>query len=211
MRVGLEEAGRLAQAGGVLALPTESFYALGASVGRTARQAEAIGRIGRIKGRPDGKPLLVLIAEPGQLSGLVADVPPAATILMQRFWPGPLTIVFRAAEGLPADLTAGTGTVGVRRSAHPLLQEILRWTGPLTGTSANRSGQSPARTAEDVARTVGDGLDAILDGGPTAGAAPSTVVQVSGPIRVLREGPVSSAQIASVLAEAGVVLSKSGN
>lgn len=207
MRVVLEEAGRLARAGGVLAVPTESFYAIGASVGGTAGQAEAIGRVRRIKGRADGKPLLALIADPAQLSLLVADVPRAATVLMRRFWPGPLTIVFPAAEGLSGDLTAGTGTVGVRWSAYPLLQDVLHRTGPLTGTSANRSGDAPARTAEEVDRTLGADLDAILDGGPTPGADPSTVIDVRGPIRVLREGPIASAQIASVLAEAGLALS----
>lgn len=207
MKSALEEGGRIAQAGGVLAVPTESFYALGASVGRAARQVEAIGRVCRIKGRADGKPLLVLIADQAQLASLVASVPLAATVLMQQFWPGPLTIVFPAAEGLPDELTAGTGTVGVRLSAYPLLQEVLRRTGPLTGTSANRSGAPPARTAEEVDQAVGDEVDMILDGGPTPAARPSTVVDVSGAVRVLREGPIASARILAVLAEAGLTLS----
>lgn len=203
----LEEAGRLAQAGGVLAVPTESFYALSASVGSTACQAEAIRRVGHIKGRADGKPLLVLIADQAQLASLVASVPRAATVLMQQFWPGPLTIVFPAAEDLPDELTAGTGTVGVRLSAYPILQEVLRRTGPLTGTSANRSGAPPARTAEEVGKAVGAEVDMILDGGPTPAARPSTVVDVSGAVRVLREGPIASAQILAVLAEAGLASS----
>ena len=207
----LEEAGRIAQAGGVLAVPTESFYALSASVGRAARQAEAIDRVCRIKGRADGKPLLVLIADASQVSSLVAAVPRAATLLMRRFWPGPLTIVFPAAAGLPDALTAGTGTIGVRLSAYPLLQAVLQRTGPLTGTSANRSGEPPARTAEEVRESLGDDIEAILDGGATPAAQPSTVIDVTGPIRLLREGPITAVQIASALAEAGLALERRGN
>nr|MBI3611882.1 threonylcarbamoyl-AMP synthase [Nitrospirota bacterium] len=207
MELALEEAGRIARAGGVLAVPTESFYALSASVGSTAGQAEAIRRVCRIKGRMDDKPLLVLIADRAQLDSLVASVPRSALVLMERFWPGPLTLVFPAAKGLPADLTAGTGTVGIRLLAYPLLAAVLRRTGPLTGTSANRSGAPPARTAEEVDKAVGDDVDAILDGGLTPGGRPSTVVDVSGEIRVLREGPIASAQILAVLAEAGLASS----
>ncbi|MFM8552170.1 MAG: L-threonylcarbamoyladenylate synthase [Nitrospiraceae bacterium] len=202
--VALDEADRLVQAGGVMALPTESFYAIGAPVGPAPAQAEAIARVCRIKGRADGKPLLVLIADESQLLSLVADVPCAARVLMQRLWPGPLTIVFPAAEGLPDDLTAGTGTVGVRWSACPLLREVLRRTGPLTGTSANRSGAPPARTAEEVDLALGADLDLILDGGPTPAAQPSTVVDVGGPLRVLREGPITKVQIAAILTEVGL-------
>ncbi|MDE3241278.1 MAG: threonylcarbamoyl-AMP synthase [Nitrospirota bacterium] len=208
MKLALEEAGRIAQAGGVLAVPTESFYALSASVGRAAWQTEAIDRVCRIKGRADGKPLLVLIADASQVSSLVAAVPRAATLLMRRFWPGPLTIVLPAAAGLPDALTAGTGTVGVRLSAYPLLQAVLQRTGPLTGTSANRSGEPPARTAEEVRESLENDVEAILDGGATPAAQPSTVIDVTGPIRLLREGPITAAQIASVLAEAGLALER---
>lgn len=190
----------MAQAGGVLALPTESFYALGAS----ATSSAAVSRVQAIKGRPDGKPLLVLIAGLEQVAGFVAEVPKAGALLMRRFWPGPLTIVFPAAAGLPDGLTAGTGTVGLRLSAWARLQEILRETGPLTGTSANVSGRPPIGTAEEVEAAFGSQVDLILDAGPTPGGAPSTVVTVSGPPRILREGPITRPQLQAVLAEAGL-------
>lgn len=199
-QAGLKEAAQVARAGGVLAVPTESFYALGAS----ATASAAVSRVQAIKGRPDGKPLLVLIARREQVAAFVLDVPQAGAILMQRCWPGPLTIVFPAAAGLPDGLTAGTGTVGLRLSAWPTLQEILCETGPLTGTSANVSGRPPMRTAEEVEAAFGSQVDLILDAGPTPGGAPSTVVTVNGPPQILREGPVSRQQLQAVFAEAGL-------
>jgi L-threonylcarbamoyladenylate synthase len=142
----VSEAARLVREGGVVALPTDSFYALGAC----AFDEAAVRRVCAIKGQRGQKPILLLIADRSQLDGLVASVPPAATVLMERFWPGPLTIVFPASPRIPAAVTAGTGTVGVRLPAQPLLVQLLHATGPLTGTSANRSGESPAQAALDV-------------------------------------------------------------
>lgn len=203
----LREAGQVARAGGVLAIPTESFYALSASVGTSARQGFALNRVLAIKGRPAGKPLLVLIASLDQLPGLVAEMPAAAQALMRRFWPGPLTIVFPAAAGLPSALTAGTGTVGVRLSADPVLNEILRETGPVTGTSANRSGCPPARTADEVEAQIGAQVDLVVDAGPTPAAQPSTVVTVRGRLHILRDGPIGQPELQAALAEAGIVWS----
>lgn len=197
-----EAVGQVIRRGGVVAIPTESFYAVGASPFDEA----AVRRVGRMKGRAQGKPLLVLIAESAQLEGIVAEVTEGAAVLMQRFWPGPLTIVFPAASDLPEALTLGTGTVGVRQPAYPALVELLRQTGPLTGTSANRSGEPPAQTAEEVQAALGSEVDVILDGGPTAGGLPSTIVQTVGSIRLLREGPIARDRIAAALAEAGLVL-----
>lgn len=198
----LPEAARIVRLGGVLAVPTESFYALAAP----AMNQEAVGRVWAMKGRPAGKPILVLIGDRVQLSTLVREVPPAALLLMDRFWPGPLTLIFRAADEVPTALTAGTGTVGVRHTAHPPLVSLLRHVGPLTGTSANRSGERPAVTAEAVAAVFGNEVDLILDGGPAAGGPPSTLVDTAGPLRVLREGPLTRGQIAAVLSQAGFVL-----
>lgn len=203
----LTEAARVTAAGGILAMPTESFYALGVSVGCSARQAEALRRLCLIKGRPEGKPLLVLIGNLSQLPSLVAGITPAAEILMRQFWPGPLTIVFPAASGLPDLLTGGTGTIGVRLSASAVLKEVLGHTGPLTGTSANRSGQPPARTAGEVETTMGEQLDIILDGGAAPATLPSTIVDTQGPLRLLREGPISREQLESALAVSGMTLS----
>ena len=196
----LTKAAELVQSGGVLAVPTESFYALGAS----AWHEGAAERVCAIKQRTDGKPILVLIADLAQLTQLVMDVTPGATLLMNRFWPGPLTLIFRASRDVPHSLMAGTGTVGVRQPAAPILAHLLRRTGPLTGTSANRAGQAPARTAAEVQAALGSDLDLILDGGPTAGGAPSTIVDTTGPLRIVREGPITRQQLRTVLAGSDV-------
>jgi L-threonylcarbamoyladenylate synthase len=190
---------------GVIAMATESVYALGACVW----SATAVRRVCAIKRRPDGKPILVLVGDRTQLTPLVLEVTPAASILIERFWPGPLTLVLRAASELTEALTASSGTVGVRQTAWPPLVRLLRYVGPLTGTSANRSGEPPARTAEEVQRALGAELDLILDGGPAPGVTPSTIVDAVGPVRLLREGPISRRQIETVLAPAGVALAAS--
>lgn len=198
----LSEAARIVQGGGVIAMPTESVYALGAC----AFDEAAIRRICAIKGERAQKPILVLIADRSQLDALVARVPPAAAVLMDRFWPGPLTIVFPASPRLPVALTAGTGTIGVRMPAQPLLATLLRVTGPLTGTSANRSGAVPAQTAGEVAHSLGPEVNLILDGGPASATRPSTVVAVAERVQVLREGPIERATVQAVLAQAGIEL-----
>jgi L-threonylcarbamoyladenylate synthase len=197
-----EEAARTVQRGGVLAMPTESFYGLGAS----PLNEDAVRRVGIIKGRLAAKPILVLISALPELDRLAAEVPPGAAVLIKRFWPGPLTIIFPAARSLPDALTGGTGTVGVRQTAYPLLVELLRHVGPLTGTSANRAGEPPARTAEEVRRGLGADLDLILDSGPTPGGVPSTIVHTVGALRLLREGLIPRGSIEVALAGAGLAL-----
>ncbi|HXF93476.1 MAG TPA: L-threonylcarbamoyladenylate synthase [Nitrospiraceae bacterium] len=194
---------QVVQAGGVVAVPTESFYALGV----VPTDATAVARVRRIKGERGNKPILVLIADHAQLGGLVAGISPAAQALIDRFWPGPLTIIFPALPSLPAFLTAGTGSVGIRLTAYPLLAALLRRVGPLTGTSANRSGQPQLQTAQAVNDELGSDVDLTVDGGPTPGGLPSTVVDSRGPIVVVREGQVSRAELATVLKHAGLRLS----
>jgi L-threonylcarbamoyladenylate synthase len=190
------EAAAVARAGGMLAMPTDSFYGLGVNPFDEA----AVRRLCAVKGRDEGKPVLVLIVDRAQLKDLVGPLPAAAIALMDRFWPGPLTIVCPAAPALPEILTAGTGTIGVRLAAHPLLAKLLRRAGPLTGTSANRSGDAPARTAREVEQVLGDDVELILDGGPSIATAPSTVVDATGHVvRLVREGPVAWTAIQNVL------------
>lgn len=198
----VREAAQIVRGGGVLAMPTDSFYALGAC----AFDEAAVRRVCAIKGQRAQKPILVLIAERSQLDGLVASVPPAATILMERFWPGPLTIVFPASPRMPVALTAGTGTIGVRVPAQPLLAQLLQTTGPVTGTSANRSGEPPARTALDVAGSLGTDVDLILDGGPASATLPSTVIDVTETVRVLREGPITRDLLKTLLDREGIAV-----
>ncbi len=194
---------RAIQDHGVLALPTESYYALAAS----AFDPIAVSRVCALKGRPEGKPILVLIGERVHVDQLVATVPRASQVLMDRFWPGPLTLIFPARPGLPDDLTAGTHSIGIRQVALPLLIPLLRQTGPLTGTSANYSGQKPPRTPDEIDSALRGQVDLLLDGGHTPGGPPSTLVDTREPVRLVREGPISREAISAALTAAGIHLS----
>lgn len=199
----LPEVERVLAAQGVIALPTETYYGLAVR----PTDAGAVRRLIDAKGRPDDKPILVLIGGRDQLSTLVSSIPPAAAVLMDLFWPGPLTIVFPAAAGLSPLLTAGTGTIGVRWSPLATLQRLLNRTGPLTGTSANRSSEPPLDQAESVQETLGPVLDLILDGGRTPGGSASTIVDAREQPRVLRAGVLSTDRIREALAQQGYTLS----
>ena len=187
---------------GLIALPTESFYGLAVA----PFDEQALARLWQVKGRSEGKPILVLIGDRTQLEPFVRSIPPAATVLMNAFWPGPLTIVFPAAVGLSDAVTAGTGSVGIRLSAWRPLVDLLRRVGPVTGTSANREGSLPSRTVEEVQHNLGDALDLIVDAGPTPGGRPSTVIDVQGPIRIIRDGVIERGAIATQLAAHGLDL-----
>jgi L-threonylcarbamoyladenylate synthase len=174
--------------GGTVAFPTETFYGLGAD----ARRDDAVARVFAAKGRPEDKPLLVLVDSEASALALAAEVPEPARALMARHWPGPLTLVFRARPELPARLTAGTGTVGVRVPGHPVALALVRAAGcPVTAPSANPSGGPPPRTADEVQAGLDGKIDLILDGGATAGGQPSTVADCTAwPPRILRQGAV---------------------
>ena len=187
---------------GLIALPTESFYGLAVA----PFDEQALAKLWRVKGRSEGKPILVLIGDRPQLEPFVRSIPPAATVLMNAFWPGPLTIVFPAAAGLSDAVTGGTGSVGIRLSAWQPLGDLLRRVGPVTGTSANREGMPPPRRAEEVQHSLGDAIDLIVDAGPTPGGQPSTVIDARGPIRIIRDGTVDRGAIAAQLASHGLHL-----
>ncbi|TKS61627.1 MAG: threonylcarbamoyl-AMP synthase [Nitrospira sp.] len=188
--------------GGMVAVPTETYYGLGVNPFNEA----AVDRLLQLKGRANGKPILVLIGHRAQLSLLVREVSSVATFLMDTFWPGPLTILFAAHSSLPHNLTAGTGTVGVRLSSCRPLVELLAVTGPLTGTSANRSGGLPAHEAHQVQETLGQDVDLIVDAGPTPGGPPSTVVDARDTVRLIREGAVTRQMLQNVLQTRGISL-----
>jgi len=187
---------------GLIALPTESFYGLAVD----PFNEQALVKLWQVKGRSKGKPVLVLIGEGAQLNPFVRNIPPAATVLMNAFWPGPLTIVFPAALGLSDAVTAGTRSVGIRFSAWQPLCELLQRVGPVTGTSANREGMPPPTTAEEVRHYFGDALNLIVDAGPTPGGLPSTVIDVQGPIRIIRDGAIVPEDIVAQLAAHGLSL-----
>ena len=176
---------------GVIAYPTDTFYGLGAD----PRDREAVQKVFAIKGRKAGQPLLLLLHDRSEVTAWAAVVTISAARLMDRFWPGPLTLVFPAAAHVLPELTGGGGTIGLRVPGNELTRELLRRLGTaLTGTSANRSGGRDPRTAEEVMREVGDRVDLVLDGGTTAGGMPSTVVDVTvEPPRVIRQGIIDIA------------------
>jgi len=191
------QAAAAVRSGGVIAFPTRCLYGLGAD----AFNAEAVARIFSIKHRPVENPILILIDRPDRLERLVCDASPAAARIMDRFWPGRITLVFKAAAEVPAYLTAGTGKIGIRLPGHPVAAALLRvLQTPLTGTSANLSGKSGCRRIEDLENQIAGQLDLILDTGPLKGGRGSTVVDVTlDPPKVLREGEVSEAEIMTLL------------
>jgi tRNA threonylcarbamoyl adenosine modification protein (Sua5/YciO/YrdC/YwlC family) len=181
--------------GGVVALPTETFYGLAADGANPA----GIERVNRLKGK-QGAPVLLLAADVGQVLRLARCLPPCFRELATEFWPGPLTLVLRAGDEVPAAVSGGRGTVAVRVPAHAVPRAVAGGLGrAITGPSANRHAAPPPTTAQAVALALGTEIDAILDGGPTGGERPSTVLDLSasdGPPRVLREGAVSAARLA---------------
>jgi len=198
----LSKAAGVLSAGGVLVFPTRSLYGLGVD----AFNEKAVEKLFRIKGRPAGKPVLVLIHDLGQLGSLVIDVPETARHLIRRFWPGRLTLVFHAGKGLPQKLTAGTGKIGVRLAGHPVAARLAAAFGhPITGTSANRSGRPgafrvPDLDPGDLDPGIRNAVDLILDAGPLKGGAGSTILDVTcDPPRILRKGAVSASDIFSAL------------
>jgi L-threonylcarbamoyladenylate synthase len=182
--------------GGLVAYPTETFYGLGA----LARDAAAVDRLVRAKGRPDGKPL-PLVAGDLAAVGEVALISDDAACLAQRFWPGPLTLVLPARPGLPAAITAGTGTVGVRVPGSEIARALARAAGgALVSTSANPAGGPPPVRPEDLEPALRARVDLVLDGGPAPGGLPSTVVALepAGP-RLVRAGAVPFEQVERAL------------
>jgi L-threonylcarbamoyladenylate synthase len=184
----LDAAAAVLKSGGTVAFPTESFYGLGAD----ALAPEAVRRVFRIKGRSEAKPLLVLVDSVEHALALAVDASPGARELMARHWPGPLTLVLRAAPAVPVEVTAGGGTVGLRVPGHAIALGLVRAAGiPVTAPSANPSGAAPPTRADEVARHFAGQVDLILDGGVTAGGAGSTVADCTvWPPRILRQGPV---------------------
>jgi L-threonylcarbamoyladenylate synthase len=192
-----EEAKRLLNAGHVVALPTETFYALAAHSFRE----ESLEDLFALKKRSPDKPVLLLVGNPAMLPRLVAEIPDAAAALISRFWPGPLTLILPARPDLSLWLTAGTGTVGVRQPRQTVTCRLIDTLGfPVTGTSANRSGEAPLVRADEVDRDFGDTVPLIVDVGPCPGGLPSTIVDLTGvPARLVRPGAVDLGSLQEVL------------
>jgi L-threonylcarbamoyladenylate synthase len=184
--------------GGLVVFPTDTVYGVGASVDRP----DAVARLYVAKGRPLERAIPVLVSGVEAARRLADHVPASASLLMERFWPGPLTVVLPAAKWLPEEIVRDTGGVGVRMPDHPVALELIRQSGgAIATTSANRSGAIETRTAADAAEQIGDRVDLVLDGGESPGGVPSTVVRIeqNGSFTVLRAGAISSEEIAAIL------------
>ena len=183
--------------GGVIAFPTQGLYGLGADAFNLA----AVERVFAIKKRSSNKPLLVLVPDRDAVSEVAADIPPSALKLMDWFWPGRVTIIFRAHRGIPENLVAGTGKIGVRVSGHPVTNNLVSmFRRPITGTSANISGKPGCHRIEDIDQQLLEQLDLVLDAGPLAGGKGSTVVDVTTPSPVIiREGVIPKQKILAAL------------
>jgi len=181
-------AAKIVSEGGEIAFRTDTFYGLGAD----PFNATAVARIRELKGREENKPILLLLSDASVADRFIADRSKAFEVVAKKFWPGPLTIVGVAVANLPPEITAGTGTVGVRVPADESVRELVRVCGgALTATSANPSGREPARSAEEVKEYFGDLVDLVIDGGEVTATEPSTVLDVTtSPPRVVREGAI---------------------
>ena len=194
-----EEARAVLAGNGIVAVPTETFYGLAVN----PFQTEALNRLFALKARSPEKPVLLLVAGTEMLTRVVREVPEAAIRLMDRFWPGPLPIIFPCQPHLPRLLTGGTGTVGVRHPRQPLTCRLVTALGhPVTGTSANRAGAPPLTRAAEFAQEFGAGVDLILDSGPCPGGLPSTIVDVtSSPPRLVRAGVIPPVELVKIVPE----------
>lgn len=181
--------------GGIIAYPTETFYGLGAKFD----MEDSLKKLYDIKQRPEEKAMPLIIGNKELLTVITASMNKTAVSLMDRFWPGPLTLIFPAKENLSEYITAGTHKVAVRIPGESFaLYLAITASFPITATSANLSGTSPAQDAETVIRYFGDKIDLIIDGGTTSGDLPSTIVDVTGDeIKLLREGMIKKELLTS--------------
>lgn len=184
----LEEAVAVIKQGGIVALPTETYYGLAAD----PFNEKALKRIFELKKRPFNKAILTLVGTREDISCLSDRIEPVYTPVMDYFWPGPVTLLFQAKAGLSPLLTGDTGTIGVRISSHPVAREICERVGqPITATSANLSGKEAAISAQEVFNQLGAGIDLIVDGGSTSGGKGSTIVDLEGvSLKLVRSGAI---------------------
>ena len=194
-----DEARTVLKGNGVIAVPTETFFGLAVN----PFQEEALARLFALKDRAPEKPVLLLVDGPERLNQVACEVPGLARRLMEKFWPGPLSIIFPSLPDLPRRLTGGTGTIAVRQPRQALTCRLIAALGfPITGTSANRAGGRPGIRADEVAEEFGDGVDLILEAGPCPGGLPSTIVDItSSPPRLARAGAIPAVELAEIIPE----------
>lgn len=196
----LKEAAEIIRSGGLLAIPTETVYGLGAD----ALNGEAVLKIFEAKGRPQDNPLLIHIPEASWLEKYCEDIPPLAYRLAEEFWPGPLTMILKSRACIPGETTCGLGTVGVRCPDNEVTAEIIRLAGvPIAAPSANRSGHPSCTSAEQVMEDFAGRIEGIVDDGPCRVGVESTILDMtSTPPKLLRPGGLSLEDIRKVVPEA---------
>ncbi|HEU5470015.1 MAG TPA: L-threonylcarbamoyladenylate synthase [Actinophytocola sp.] len=201
---GLQAAASAVRAGQLVVIPTDTVYGIGSD----AFSLSAVNSLLAAKERGPDMPVGVLVGSWSTIDGLVLSVPLQARKLIEAFWPGDLSIVLRHAPSLSWDLGHTKGTVMVRMPLHPVALELLRETGPMAVSSANRSGMPPAATVDQAREQLGDAVRVYLDGGPSGDPVPSTIVDLTGddPL-VLREGAVRLEAVAEAL---GVEVGRAG-
>ena len=184
----LERAVSVLLEGGLVAFPTDTLYALGAH----GLMPTAVERVFKAKERPAGMALPLLLAGVEDLEKVAVDVPSQAWDFAERFWPGGLTMILRKAPSVPSEVTAGGDTLAVRVPNHRVARELISAVGaPLTGTSANRSGEADPVTADEVLRQMSGRVDVVLDCGPCPLSGASTIVDMTGDsLRIVREGVI---------------------
>ncbi|HNX28140.1 MAG TPA: L-threonylcarbamoyladenylate synthase [Syntrophomonadaceae bacterium] len=192
----LHRAVQLLNASELVAFPTETVYGLGAKV----FDEVAVKKIYTVKNRPAGQALLVHISQIDQLSGIVNQITPDARLLMEEFWPGPLSIILTAHQHLPLTVTGGNTTVGLRMPSHPVAKNLIDIAGPMAATSANRSGRPSPITAEHVKADLNGIIRAVLDGGPEVQGIESTIIDLSRePYTIVRTGSITVEALKTVL------------
>lgn len=204
----LAEAAEILRRGGLVAVPTETVYGLAGN----GMNAEAVEQIYEVKGRPETKPLSLMVHDASAMARYCEEVPAAAEYLAQCFWPGPLTIVLKAKQEIPSIVLAGGSTVGLRCPDHPLTQELLAIAGiPLAAPSANPSGEPSPKNADTVFSYFGGKIDAVIDGGECGIGTESTLLSMAAmPYRVLREGALKREEIAQALLQRMTVIGITG-
>ena len=193
---GLAAAATAVRRGELVVLPTDTVYGLGADPAHPA----AVGRLLRAKGRGRTMPSPVLISSPAAVTGVVSQLPPQAWDLIEKFWPGGLTLIARQEPSLHWDLGETAGTVAVRMPAHPVALELLLETGPLAVSSANLTGAASPQTCHAAEQMLGAKAAVYLDAGPTPTAVASTIIDLTATVPVLiRAGAVSVEQLRTVI------------
>lgn len=199
MTTEIQEAATLIRQGGLVAVPTETVYGLAGN----ALDEEAVREIYRVKGRPEVKPLSLMVHDSSAMEQYCCDVPRGAYVLAEKFWPGPLTIVLKSKDNVPGIVRAGGDTVGLRCPDHPLTLALLEACDlPLAAPSANLSGEPSPKTARDVLAALDGEICGVLDGGKCGIGTESTIIDMSRtPYRILRQGALTEAEIAQALVE----------